>query len=417
MKLPLATAWLCCGLALVTGCGGHSGSGSQSSAGSSDSGAANSISVTVNSGPPTIEYINGLFTSVTVCVPGTTTCQTIDSALVDTGSVGLRVLSSGAGGELSLSLPIETAADGNPIAECNPFIDTYTWGPVRMADILLGEEQAHSAPIQVIGDPEFTAVPDSCSSTGGTSADTLDGLGANAILGVGVVPEDCGGICAESPTAANTQNPGNVYYECPSSGCEAAAVAVENQVQNPVSMFSTDNNGIVIDLPAVSANGAPSATGTLIFGIGTESNNALGNAQVLPMSPTMLSFSTTYSGQTYTSFIDSGSNAVSFLDSNLTNISACTSTSFEGLYCPSSSATLAAVNVGVNGATSSVSFSVANAETLLSSGADFAFSDLAGTSVNGEYIDWGLPFFFGRKTFFAIEEAQAPGGSTPYVAY
>ncbi len=42
---------------------------------------------------------NMLQTSVTICVPGTNTCQTIDNIQVDTGSQGLRIL-----GELALCL-------------------------------------------------------------------------------------------------------------------------------------------------------------------------------------------------------------------------------------------------------------------------------------------------------------------------
>ncbi len=52
--------------------------------------------ITVNAGPAN-NYANGLFTSVTICVPGSTSnCQTIDGVLVDTGSSGLRVLVVGA---------------------------------------------------------------------------------------------------------------------------------------------------------------------------------------------------------------------------------------------------------------------------------------------------------------------------------
>ena len=48
--------------------------------------------ITVNAGPAN-NYANGLFTSVTICVPASTvSCQTIDGVLVDTGSSGLRVL-------------------------------------------------------------------------------------------------------------------------------------------------------------------------------------------------------------------------------------------------------------------------------------------------------------------------------------
>src|SRR3954471_11705643 len=73
--------------------------------------------IVVNAGPAN-NYANGLFTSVTVCVPGTSSCQTIDGVLVDTGSSGLRLLSS----VLTLSLPQQTS-NGNPVVECNQFVD------------------------------------------------------------------------------------------------------------------------------------------------------------------------------------------------------------------------------------------------------------------------------------------------------
>src|SRR5471030_982150 len=69
---------------------------------------SNVASVIVDAGPlPTTNpSVNTLFTSVTVCVPGTTTCQTIDHIEVDTGSFGLRILSEA----LTLALPVETLA-------------------------------------------------------------------------------------------------------------------------------------------------------------------------------------------------------------------------------------------------------------------------------------------------------------------
>ena len=62
--------------------------------------ASNSAPLFVNFGPngntgnPSTDYYNGLFTTVTVCLPGTQDCQIIPDVLVDTGSVGLRVLNS-----------------------------------------------------------------------------------------------------------------------------------------------------------------------------------------------------------------------------------------------------------------------------------------------------------------------------------
>jgi Protein of unknown function (DUF3443) len=380
----------------------------------------NALPIAVNAGPPGAGYVNGLFASVTLCVPGTTTCQTIDSVLVDTGSIGLRVLSSNAGGELTLALPQSEDESGDPIVECNAFVDGYTWGPLRMADVQMGSEEARSVPIQVIGDPAFAAVPASCSAGGGVGENTLQDLGTYAILGVGPLPQDCGSACADSLTAEKTDNPGNVYYVCPPSGCQPAAVAVDAQVQNPVSLLPTDNNGVVVDLSAVSAGGAPSVSGSLVFGIGTQPNNGLGSAAVLPIDPETLTFTTVYQGQPYAmSFIDSGSNALYFLDPAATSLPTCTDEPADTFYCPETTGTVSftATNEGTNGESSVVGFGVANTDMLFDDDDNVAFNDLAGTSGSSQYFDWGVPFFFGRKVFSAIEGAVAPGGQTPYFAY
>src|SRR5450631_2320469 len=54
--------------------------------------ATNTAPIAVDGGPTvngvSVGYPNGAYATVTVCTPGTTTCQTIDHVLVDTGSVG-----------------------------------------------------------------------------------------------------------------------------------------------------------------------------------------------------------------------------------------------------------------------------------------------------------------------------------------
>ena len=55
----------------------------------------NTVSVIVDQGPlPTTNpAANTLYTTITVCAPGSSTnCQTIDHIEVDTGSYGLRIL-------------------------------------------------------------------------------------------------------------------------------------------------------------------------------------------------------------------------------------------------------------------------------------------------------------------------------------
>ena len=64
---------------------------------------------------------------MTVCVPSNSNCQTIDGVLVDTGSFGLRLLSSAGGGALTLSLPHQTGSNRGTVGECALFVSGFTW--------------------------------------------------------------------------------------------------------------------------------------------------------------------------------------------------------------------------------------------------------------------------------------------------
>jgi hypothetical protein len=358
---------------------------------------SNVAAITVNAGPDN-DYANGAFANVTICVPGTTTCQTIGGVLVDTGSYGLRLLSS----VVTIALPQEKAADGDAIVECVPFLDSYTWGPVQMADIEIASEKASSVPIQVLSDTDFTVPQTTCTSSA-SPADTLATLGANGILGVGLFAQDCGTTC---PASAE------LYYDCPSATapCTAISVTGAQQVQNPVSLFANDNNGVIVELPAVSGGAAATLSGSLVFGIGTETNNLLNGATVYEANDEG-NFTTTFSGTTMSeSFIDSGSNAYFFYD---TSLPTCFS---ENFYCPNSTQNLSATNTGANNASGTVDFSIADANTLFSNMADSVFEDLGGPGPSGSF-DWGLPFFYGRNVYVAIQGTTAPNGTTPYWAY
>jgi hypothetical protein len=312
---------------------------------------------------------------------------------------------------LTISLPQQNASDGNPVVECFPFVSGYTWGPVQTADVLMAGEKASSTPVQVVG--TNTAVPSSCSSFG-ASSNTLETLGANGILGVGEFAQDCGGDCTQTE-----QGFPEIYYECPSSGCKSIGESLTQQVQNPVTLFATDNNGVVVELPAVSGSEA-SVSGSLVFGIGTQSNNSLGSAAVYTADANTGNFTATYKGTGYSgSFIDSGSNGYFFLDAATTGLPYCDVTSGNptgsGFYCPSSTASVSTSVQGTNGASGSVDFSVENADTLFANPADFVFADLGGDFPGA--FDFGLPFFFGRNVFVAIEGKSAPSGTAPYWAY
>jgi hypothetical protein len=55
------------------------------------------------------------------------------------------------------------------------------------------------------------------------------------------------------------------------------------------------------------------------------------------------------------------------------------------------------------------------------SGNNFAFDDVGGPAPTipgfGSYFDWGVPFFYGRTVFFALEGTDAAGTTGPYYAY
>jgi len=419
-----------------------SGASSQSAAASNTAiavSAPNVASLIVDGGPKN-NYANGLFTTVTVCVPGTVTgCQTIDHVLVDTGSFGLRLLvgppSSAAGGQLTLALPAESDGVG-PLAECAQFSDGITWGAIRKADIYIGGpntnnmsgEVAPNVPMQVIGDSSVGAPPSGCTKFG-TPEDTLSTLLANGILGVGPYPQDCGNGCVTSSSAG-------LYYHCPSSGCVESAVSLDKQVINPVAAFVAtgagvpDNNGVIVELPAIGSGGAATVSGSLVFGIGTQSNNGLGGATVYTADPSTGNITTVFAQKPYSnSFIDSGSNGYFFLNSTSTNIPTCTSNSnAPGFYCPTTTLSCSAVNQGTNGTQGTVNFTVANANSLVQTG-NSAFDDLAGPnnpppnpgggSPPPTGFDWGLPFFYGRNVYTGIAGMPDANGNPqqPFFAY
>ncbi len=222
------------GLVLVTGCGGG---GSKPNVITTSG--PNVAAISVNRGP-TGNDVNEAFVSVTICVPNTSTCQTIPDVIVDTGSAGLRLTAP-----LTISLPQQMGSNSHPVAECLPFLSGFSWGPVQTADIKIASETASAVPVQVMSDAAFP-VPGACSNMGLQPIDTVAALGANGLLGVGLANQDCGPACAPGTTS----NP-NLYYECPTTGCVATTEALAQQVANPVATFASDNNGVVIELPAV----------------------------------------------------------------------------------------------------------------------------------------------------------------------
>lgn len=371
----------------------------------------NSVTVTLDGGPAAASgQFNVPYVSVTVCRPGTSVCQTIDHVMVDTGSYGLRLV---APLDSTLGLTALTSSSGAAVGECGQFVSGYTWGAVMQADVKLGGETAAKQSIQVIGQAPggTTSVPSTCSSTG-ANLGTVAALGANGILGVGLFKEDCGSACVASAVSAT-------YYACSGTGsgnstCSATAMPLAQQVSNPVASFASDNNGVVLTLPTVNTGGATALSGTLVFGIGTQDNNALGGATRYAASANGY-FTTVYKGTTMSSsFIDSGSNGLFFNDSSIATCK--TSTDF---YCPASPLTLSATTMAYDGTTSStITFTIEDIDKLDASVIAAWVGGPNGTlsgrhPTGGNAFDLGLPFFFGRKVFVG-NELNTTG---PYWAY
>lgn len=362
---------------------------------------ANQVAITVNQGlDGAVDTPN---VSVTICVPGTATCQTIPNVLVDTGSFGLRLFAS------SISIPLPTSTmGGGTLTNCAQFGLGTTYGSVQLADVKLAGEVGSSTPIQVIADPNFATVPSSCLSGGTLNVASPAALKSNGILGIGGEPIDCPGC--------ETNASQSLYYICTSAtSCTQTTAAASVQVANPVVKFAQDNNGTLLSLPSLSAAGSSSASGVMTFGIGTQSDNALGSATIYTTTgyvPGQLydTFTTIFNGHSNIAFLDSGSNGIFFNDNS---IAQCTNS--VGFYCPASTLSFSALTQGQNGASVIQDFSIANAQTLFDNGA-YAMNNIGGTYTSGIF-DWGLPFFFGRAIYTAIDGKSTPGGTGPYVAF
>ena len=384
-RMGVAVVFVC----LLAGCGGgDDGGGSTSSDGS--------IPISIGASGVCVT-INELCASVTICQPGTNNCQTISDVLVDVGSVGLRVF----GSRLSVPLTQTVDAQGRALGECTFFADGSTsWGSVQIADVVLGGAPAVRVPIQVIT-PTFGGQSVSSNPCNDTVDSDPDAANLNGILGIGLFRQDCGSVCA-----VNSNN--TLYFSCEAGSCAGAVVAVLDQVQNPVWLLPSGNNGVVITLPNVPASGAPSVTGSLILGIDPAASNTPPSA-VLPTNANGF-VTTVYKGRTFAqSIIDSGSNALFFPDASFAGCAM----PLDPFYCPPNALNLSATLSGASGGQAVVPFQVANTQLLVDT-RNSAFNNLGG---DFSTFDWGLPFFLGRTVFVGIEGQSSSLGTGPFFAF
>ncbi|WHZ10106.1 MAG: DUF3443 family protein [Burkholderiaceae bacterium] len=419
----IAGALLACALAACGDGGGtSSGGAAPPPAGpAAVAGDPNAVPIYVDGGPPGLSapIPNAVYATVRVCTPGSNLCANIDHVLVDTGSVGLRLLASAlnaANPALIGSLPQASASAGAVVGECLPFVSGVAWGGVRSADLHwggtnFGGSAALGIAIQVIGDPDarLASIPSSCSNQGSLQQ-SVSALGANGILGVGLFAQDCGSFCAQQPAS-------NVYYQCAGTGsgaCTPITMPTAQQVPNPVAAMAVDNNGTMIRLPG---GAAKQATGLLVLGIGTRANNGLvaGSAQLATDARGY--FSSVFNGNTLSdSFIDSGSSANFMPTSGNLSLPDCTGTlAGSGYLCPPTTITLVASNSGAAGTSANANVLVVNAERAVAANpGGYVIPGLAadGGSVGGNSLDLGASFFFGRTIATLIENQSAPGFST-----
>ena len=420
-------------LAVAAACGGSGGGpgaappsspGGPNPGGSSGNPPGNSLATTVDLGPAALisagmVVANAAFVTITVCSPGSTTaCQTIDHVQVDTGSTGLRILHEVLPSTV-VPVPVVDPGSGHAVSECGVFADGWTWGSLGMVDVSLGGRPLKSLVVQVIGDPASGTAPSACSSGNGPEEDTVASFGANALLGVGYYLQDCGTYCADQVPSS-----GAPFYACSAGGgdqgCTAIALATSSQPGNPVAQLSADNNGLTVQFPATGTAPAASLEGTLLFGVGTQADNDPG-AAVFHLLGANGNLNTAYQGQNLDqSVIDSGSSAYYFPDSSIPTCPQ--GDPGEGFYCPSTAIPAMATLAGGIGARSSVSFTIANADTLFRERpSDTAFPDLAGplpgSGLTAQTFDWGLPFHFGRPVSVLFERRSLGATTGPAIGF
>lgn len=391
----------------LAGCGGGGGGGASGASNQvfSATQAANAVNVTVDQ---KFGFVNAPYVTVTICAPGTSNCATIDHVLVDTGSVGLRLLRSAVPSSLGL-VDNRDSARGNTMAECVEFGSGVAWGPVSTVDLKIAGETASSSPIQIVDD-SFASIPADCSNEGpDMAANGASSFGGNGLIGLNVVRHDCQTSCQFAAAS--------IYYDCAGSDCTAVAAPLAEQVPNPVTKFATDNNGVTLSFPAVGEGGQGSVSGTMTFGVDTQSNNILpATAQQMTTTP-FGEVTSSFNGLPMPGIVDSGSGAYLFVDSS---ISQCPSSfSNQPWFCPPDPATISASLQSESGVTLGVSFTLFNTVSELGNGSNAAHAGIGqNTSLFGAgEFDLGMPYFYGKSITFGIEGSDdLSAGTPPYFA-
>jgi hypothetical protein len=349
---------------------------------------------------------NQPYTNIKICAPGSTTnCQIIDHVIVDSGSDGVRMAATALKSALLKALPAVTSG-AKDLTECETYVDSFVYGPLKTVDLYIAGRSAKSVPVQVFGTGSATgfAVPKACSSQGGSETDTVSDFGGNGLIGVAFDLTDSG-----------------PYFSCKANSSNCSANGTYAGIPNVVSKFASDNNGAVMTLPVISVKGtAANVSGSLIFGVGTKTNNTppTGTTAIVNNSNGEFNLKVATTA-TSTAYIDSGTDDLVINDKSLTQCAS--SSAGDGYFCPKSNTK---ISLGLSSYTTdtvaySLSYTVANATTLFdsNSGDDVAFDDLAepasaDSALTGDYA-MGLTTFFGRTMYFVFNGKSSSLGKGP----
>jgi Protein of unknown function (DUF3443) len=449
-------AGLLFGVTLIAGCGGG---GSSGGGGGQQQTFHNVAAISVDG---QYNSFNSVFITVQICPHGSSSnCVTVDHVSIDTGSIGLRVLASSLNtlnANFLTNTPMVTATASTnatitgPLAECEQFGGGYTWGSVRNVDISIAgtNETASNVPMQVIGDlgdsqptcasQSVTGFQLTGSTNGVANALTNTNLGGNGLIGVSLYQWDCLGCVNQAEPPEGTPATDNLAYAvCPDTtgnGCVPTTATLAQQVANPIPSFATDNNGFIMNMDAITstAGSSTAVTGTMTFGIGTQSNNAVGSATTYDADPDtepgVIQTTWPVGGTQYDGLFDSGSSAYYFTNTTNPAIALCGTTAPNNqIYCPggptavaNSAGTTLNLSAVIQDAagdaspSSTVNFSITNPLANYSN-TTIAADNIGGTVVFSYFI-WGMPYFYGHKLYFGIAGiTQTPGTTSPNATF
>ena len=362
----------------------------------------NTVNLVVDSGINGTAW-NRSYITLTICQPSTNNCQTIDHIIVDSGSTGLRINQAA----LSLSGLTALSSAGEPIYQCMQYAAGYAFGPVMSADVKIAGESAFNIPIQIFEYDNNPSVPESCTN-GVQPANLITGFGANGIIGINPI-----------------SNPNNDYtaggvYTCNANTCTEVNDPNTTISQilniNPIAAFANDNNGAIFNLPAVNTASSESITGTLTFGLNTQTNN-----QVPTTINKLLGDSSTNYWPVGFFLANTGSqNTLAMFDSGTpyyaiyTPLLALCPTPFNYLYCPTSDsyALISMLSNFTGGSSTPFASVIANYSSL--GGFAMIMPNLGGPQdpLNTQTL-YGLPAFFGNNIYLGFKGSGDIGANTP----